>query len=74
MALYGTRQAVLLLWEDLSGYLVAEAFKLSPYNECMANKQIKGSQCTILWHINNMKMSHTSQAVLEDMMDKLNEC
>lgn len=38
-ALYGTLQAVLLFWEDLSSYLVAEGFELNlSCDECMANK------------------------------------
>jgi hypothetical protein len=38
----------------------------------VANKDINGSQCTILWHVDDLKMSHGSQDVLEDIIDKLN--
>ena len=63
-ALYGTMQAALLFWKDLTGYLIEQGFKLNPYNECVANKQIEGHQCTILWHIDDLKLSHVSDRVL----------
>jgi hypothetical protein len=73
-ALYGMLQAALLFWEDLSGYLISEGFELSnPYDNCITNKQIKGSQCTVLWHIDDLKMSHASQEVLEDLIERLND-
>ena len=72
-ALYGMLQAALLFWEDLSGYLISEGFELNPYDNCITNKQIKGSQCTVLWHIDDLKMSHASQEVLEDLIERLND-
>jgi hypothetical protein len=49
-ALYGTLQAALLFWKDLSGYLQEVGFKINPYDWCVENKMIDGKQCTILWH------------------------
>jgi hypothetical protein len=49
-ALYGTLQAALLFWKNLTGLLVDEmGFELNPYDSCVANKIIDGKQCTILW-------------------------
>ena len=39
----------------------------------MANKVIDGEQCTILWHVDDLKLSHVKQAVLKDLVDVLNE-
>ena len=61
-------QAALLFWKDLTGYLIEQGFKLNPYDECMANKQINGSQCTVLWHIDGMKISHVSNKVLDEVI------
>jgi hypothetical protein len=72
-ALYGTLQAALLFWKDLSGYLQREGFTLNPYDECVANKMIDGAQCTILWHVDDLKISHAKQDVLEDLINTLNE-
>ena len=57
-------QAALLFWIDLTGYWIKQGFKLNPYDNCIANKQIDGSQCMVLWHMDDMKISHMSDAVL----------
>jgi hypothetical protein len=41
-ALYGTLQAALLFWKDLSGKLEEWRFKINPYNWCVANKTVGG--------------------------------
>jgi len=73
-ALYGTMQAALLFWENLSLFLVNElGFELNKYDRCVANKMINSKQCTIIWHVDNLKMSHVSSGVLEHIIDKLNQ-
>lgn len=57
-ALYGTLKAALLFWELLSSTLQKWGFKVNPYNPCVVNKTIEGSQCTILWHMDDLKISH----------------
>ena len=66
-------QAVLLFLKDLTSYLIEQGFELNPYDECVANKQIKGYQCTILWHIKDLKISHVSDKVLDKVIASLNE-
>ena len=66
-------QVALLFWKDLTGYLVEQGFELNPYDECVANKQINGSQCMVLWHVDDMKISHISDKVLDEMIAGLNE-
>ena len=72
-ALYGTLQAALLFWKDLTGYLEGHGFILNSYNNCVANKMIDGAQCMILWHVDDLKLSHVKQQVLEDLVEMLNE-
>jgi hypothetical protein len=57
-ALYGTMHAVLLFWKLLSSKLVLWGFKINPYDWYVANKMIDGKQCTILWHVDDLKISH----------------
>jgi len=45
-ALYGTLQAALLFWQLLSDTLTSWGFTINPYDQCVANKQINGKQCT----------------------------
>ena len=35
------------------------------------NKQIKGAQCTITWHVDDLKLLHTSPDVLEELLEHL---
>ena len=72
-ALYSTLQATYLFWKDLTGYLIKQGFELNPYNNCVANKQINSMQCTILWHIDNMKISHSKDMVLDEVITNLNK-
>ena len=46
-ALYGTLQAALLFWQELSSFLGELGFKPNPYDTCVMNKEIEGAQCTI---------------------------
>jgi hypothetical protein len=47
-ALYGTLQAALLFWQNLSGELTKWGFEINPYDFCVANKTINGKQCTVV--------------------------
>ncbi len=38
----------------------------------MANKIINGSQCTILWHVDDLKISHVDSRVVNQMIELLN--
>lgn len=72
-ALCGTLQAALLFWKDLTGTLTDWGFVLNPCDECVANKDIDGSQCTILWHVDDLKISHVNSKVVDDIIAHLNE-
>jgi hypothetical protein len=67
-ALYGTLQGVLLLWQNLSGFLMEHGFELNPYYY-VANKLIvNGHQCTIVWHVNDLKIYHVDSQVTLDIV------
>ena len=72
-ALYGTLQAALLFWKDLSTQLEQWDFELNPYDNCVANKLINGTQCTILWHVDDLKISHVDPMVVGSIINLLNE-
>ena len=54
-SLYGTLKAALLFWENLRDTLQEWGFNINPCNWCVANKMINGTQCTIGWHVDDMK-------------------
>ena len=35
-------------------------FKLNPYNPCIANMEINGSQVTMVWHVDDLMVTHKS--------------
>ena len=45
--------------------------KLNPYERCVANKTINRRQCTILWHVGELKISHVDSNVVDDIIELL---
>ena len=73
-ALYGTVQAALPFWKKLSNFLVNRlGFTINNYDSCVANKMINGKQCTIIWHINDLKISHCDSNVVTQIINSLQE-
>ena len=73
-ALYGTLQAALLFWKNLSEFLINElGFVVNPYDWCVVNKTINGKQCTVGWHVDDLKISHHDSRVVDDILHALNE-
>jgi len=71
-ALYGTLQAALLFWKLLSSKLQEWGYVINPYDWCVANKVIDGKQCTIVWHVDDLKISHVSPDVVTGVIEQLN--
>ena len=46
-------------------------FTLNLYDPCVANANIKGSQCTIVWYVDDNKISHKDQAVVDDLIQRI---
>ena len=57
-ALYDMFKSALLFYWKLQNDLEQVGFKVNPYDPRVANKQINGNQMTIVWHIDNFKISH----------------
>ena len=55
-AMYGCIKAACLFWENLSTQLKSMGFTINDYDMCVTNKMIDGKQCTICWHVYNLKM------------------
>jgi len=70
-ALYGTLQAPILFWKKLSSQLQEWGFSINPYDTCVANKIIDGHQCTIVWHVDDLKISHVESSVVSDVISQL---
>ena len=72
-ALYGTLRAACLFWETLSGKLQEWGFAINPYDLCEANKEIEGQQCTITWHVDDLKISHVAEHVVRSIIQKIQD-
>ena len=59
-ALYGCVKSTLLWYRLFCDTLQDLGFTLNPY------AQIMGSQCTIVWYVDDNKISHKDQAVVND--------
>ena len=56
--LYGLLQSALLFYRKLRSELEDFGFEVNPYDPCVANKMVNGSQMTVTWHVNDLKISH----------------
>jgi hypothetical protein len=70
-ALYGTLQAALLFYNKLVTVLKGWGFEINPYDPCVANKMINGKQCTILWHVDDLKISHVDHTEVTKIIELL---
>ncbi len=65
-ALYGTMKASLLYYEKFSKTLRDEGYRVNPYDACVWNKTINSKQCTICFHVDDCKISHVSEKVIDE--------
>ena len=72
-ALYGMLRAALLFCKKLRRQLEDLGFEVNPYDPCVANKVIKGNQCTICWHVDDLKISHVDSKVVDQVCKKLSD-
>jgi Reverse transcriptase (RNA-dependent DNA polymerase) len=62
-AVYGMLEAALLWYKTFRKDLEDIGFIFNPYDPCVANRKVQGSQQTILFHLDNLKSSHKTKAV-----------
>jgi hypothetical protein len=72
-AIYGTIQAALLFYNKYKKDLLKKGFIINPYDPCVANKMINGKQCTVTWHVDDVKVSHVDSKVVEDFIEWVKE-
>jgi hypothetical protein len=68
-AIYGMLEAAILWYKKFRGELEQTGFKFNPYGHCVANRTEKGSQHTLLFHVDDLKSSHKDSKV-NDQFDK----
>ena len=53
---------------DVPGAYIGMDFELNPYDLCIANKIVNGKQCTIIWYVDDNKISHVDPAVVDGII------
>jgi hypothetical protein len=72
-ALYGTMVASLLYYRKFTKSLKSVRFEINPYNPCVANKIVDGTQMTICFHVDDCKLSHRSSRANSSMINWLHQ-
>jgi hypothetical protein len=67
-AIYGMVDSAFLFWIYMSSHLAENGFTMNPYDVCCMNKEINGKQCTIVWYVDDLKVSHMSAKVVTDVI------
>ena len=57
-ALYGKMVASLIYYHKFTKSLTIIGFEINPYDTCVINKVIDGSQMTICFHMDDCNLSH----------------
>ncbi len=70
-AIYGTMMAGLLYYEKFTASLKSKGFTKNPYDPCVWNKTVRGKQLTIVFHVDDCKLSHVDPKVLDDTIEWL---
>ena len=70
-AMYGKMRASLLWYEKFVDSIKSIGFELNPYDPCVANKTINSTQCTVAWHIDDLKISHKDKKVVDKFIEDL---
>ena len=70
-ALYGCVKSAMLWYKLFTGTLQKLGFKLNPYDSCVANANIAGAQCTIVWYVDDNKISHVNPSVVSDIIARI---
>ena len=70
-AIYGTMNAALLAYKKLAQLWKDWGMTMNPYDPCVWNSQIEGSQFTVVFHVDDLMLSHKSPRVVTDIIKKL---
>ena len=48
-------------------------FKINPFNWCIAKKEIDGSQCTVMFYVDDNKISHKDPNVITSVLEAVSK-
>ena len=66
-ALYGCVESAVLWYKDLRATLETDGFVVNPYDLCVFNKDYKGKQITVIFHVDDLLGACVFVQALEDL-------
>ena len=73
-ALYGTLCTARLFWQKLSKQLIdVWGFTPNKYDDCVVNKIINGHQMSVVWHVDDLKVSHVHGKEVDKFIMQMEE-
>ena len=70
-AIYRCLRSALLFYQIFTRELNQWGFKMNPYDSCTFNKMVMGSQLTIMFHVDDCKISPLKESVIESLLEKV---
>ena len=71
--LYGCMESALLWYKLYTSVLKDMGFELNPYDQCVANRMVNGSQQTICFYVDDNKISHVDPEVNTEVIKRIEE-
>ena len=68
-ALYRTMKAAHLYYQHFVRDIKFKGFQLNPYHPCIANKIVDNTSLTLVWHMDNIKISYMKESVVTEMIE-----
>ena len=72
-AIYGLVQSPMLWYKKWRADIEAQGFKVNPYDPCVANKKVNGLYLTLLWHVDDVKISHKDSKVVDEFISWMDQ-
>lgn len=72
-AIYGTMNAALLAYKKLAKLFKSMEMEMNPYDPCVWNKIINGKQLTVIFHIDDLLISHAQAEVVTEFIERLKQ-
>ena len=71
--LYGCMESALLWYDIYSKTLKSQGFLINPYDRCIEHSTIQDKQCTILWYVEDKKVSHVDKYVNKKVIETISK-
>ena len=72
-AICSTLNAAILAFRKLTGHLADRGFEMNPYDPCMWNSVMNGTQLSVVFHVYNGLISHIDPTVVTDTLRRLSD-